>query len=161
MSSQAVDFSSVAAGAYQEGPALNVDAGKTAAWSLVGDLDAECEVYLEKSLDLYHWDVLETFAAGSLNESGTVDGKGHFRFRLQSLDYTAQDEALDGVIEDVRDVGDALSTAATAVATTAATSTVPFGYAEAQANAIVAAVNALVVRQGEIEAELRAKGWIA
>ena len=34
---------------------------------------------------------------------------------------------------------------AAAVATTAATSTSPFGYAEAQANAIVAAINALVV----------------
>lgn len=34
---------------------------------------------------------------------------------------------------------------ASAVATTAATSTSPFGYAEAQANAIVAAVNALIV----------------
>jgi len=43
---------------------------------------------------------------------------------------------------------------ATAVATTAATSSTPFGYAEAQANAIVTALNALITDVTELKKDL-------
>lgn len=58
-------------------------------------------------------------------------------------------------------VQDAITTTVgSAVAGTAATSTSPFGYAEAQANAIVANVNALRVDLLALVAALEAKGII-
>lgn len=51
-------------------------------------------------------------------------------------------------------------TVGSAVATTGATNSSPYGYAEAQANAIVANVNALRVDLLALVAELEAKGLI-
>ncbi len=160
MGTQTTDFGTVAIDGYLNGEALSLEAGQTAMWSLVGDISATCEVYLERTTDHIHWDVIETFLAGSVSEDGVVAGKYAYRFRLQA-GATAQDDTLDAEIADVdTDLGDAFSEAATAVATTAATSTVPFGYSEAQANAIVAALNAVIVRQDELIAKLVAKGIV-
>ncbi len=158
MGTQSTDFAAVAIDGYQDGVPLRLEEGQSADWSLVGDISATCAVYLERTDNYIHWDVIETFLAGAVDESGTVLGKYAYRFRLVA-GATAQDDTLDAEITDVAtDLADPLSAAATPVATTAATSTVPFGYTEAQANAIIAAVNALIVRQDEIEAKLVAKG---
>ncbi len=160
MSSQATDLGTVAINAYLNGDALNVSDGRSADWTLTGDIDATCAVYLERSSDLIHWDVLESFATGAMSESGTVEGPGHYRFRLQA-GATAQSSTLDSAITDVADVLAPLDAAATPVATTGATASSPYGYTEAQANAIIAAVNALIVRQDEIAALLVAKNILA
>lgn len=57
--------------------------------------------------------------------------------------------------------GDLSLASMAAVATTAATSTTPFGYAEAQANAIVTQVNLLVAQNKLIIALLKANGLFA
>ncbi len=158
MGTQSTDFAAVAIGGYQDGVPLSLEAGQSATWSLIGDITATCVVYLERSDNFIHWDVIQTFAAGAVSETGTVSGKYAYRFRLKA-GATAQDDTLDAEIADVdTDLADPLSAEADAVITTAATSTVPFGYSEAQANALVASLNAVIARQNGIVEKLIAKG---
>ncbi len=163
MSSQYADLSTLSAPGNLAGPALCLNAGQTATAVLDGDIDTDCVVYLEKSLTSgIHWDVVETFAEGEYDdgeEAVTIEGPGVFRFRLSAPVLSSdQSSSLDATITDIdtdaADMAPALSTAATAVADTGATNSSPYGFSQAQADAIIAAVNALIVRQGEIEAAL-------
>lgn len=75
----------------------------------------------------------------------------HYRF-LDSIDKrrltpVAQVTADDAAISSIAEVP---STAITTVATTAATNSTPYGYAQAQADAIPAAINNIIARQALI-----------
>lgn len=67
-----------------------------------------------------------------------------------------QNDATLGTI----DLGVVITSEATSVVTTAATSTTPFGYSQAQANDIVAELNVVIANQNIIIDAMVTAGWL-
>lgn len=103
MGTQATTFTTVGINAYLAGEALNLDANRSALWTLTGTLDATCVLYLERSTTGgLTWEVVQTFTAGVVTATGTVLGKYIYRFRLQA-GATAQSSSLTASIADAVD----------------------------------------------------------
>ena len=96
-----------------------------------------------------------------VSSSSKVDGA----YRIAGNQESVSAAAISGLVEgtdyeyvqtktQAADITAAAAATAASVATTAATSTTPFGYAQAQADAIVTAVNALIVDVAAIRTKL-------